>query len=355
VHFLLRILFSGLIVFIPSEDKQEVTVLLLNVPHHRHLTDSSAVPRHVPVILARAGSCTGDCPRRDLAIARYLFRDQSDTVAQSSLQAALREGGGWLLSNSELSILKGSSGDPDLPPLTFANTRPTVDGVPAIIPTNALEREAFDWVIDLNKICSTCSVDPAMHAVQPPAIVAARFKIRTGKLFTYSIARIGSNVTPAHFTRLDGEGDTSPYTQAIATWVGVDVDVSGESVQLVDTKFDTGVRRTMTLTPDRNGKVELAILNLPPFLPPASTSNKMPQPGKHYELLYDVLEAPPAAETRKVPVAGPAPGAPAYPAVDWHDIHPQAALWSDLLNSIRLNIGRTAYDRLLCPPTQATP
>jgi hypothetical protein len=36
--------------------------------------------------------------------------------------------------------------------------------------------------------------------------------------------------------------------------------------------------------------------------------------------------------------------------VAWQAIHPQTALWSDLLDAIRLNIGRTAYEEVLCPP-----
>ena len=352
MHFVLHILFSGLIVFVPSQDRQEVTVLLLNVAHPHHLSDGSAVQKHIPVLLARAGGCTGDCPRRDPALAKHLFRDQSQSIALDSLESALLNGGGWILSKSDLAILKGSSGAADLPALTFAATRPTVNGVPAIIPTTSQEREAFDWVINLKELCPDCSIDSSMFAAQPPAIVAARFKLRTGKMFTYSIARIGNDVTPVHFSRLDGDGEPASYTQAIATWVGADVEVAGDSVQIVDTKFDTGATRTMTLTPDSAGKIELVLLNLPPFVPPASPSNKAPQPGKHYEIYYDILQSPPAPETRFVPRAGAAPGAPQYPAVPWHDIHPQTALWSDLLNSVRLNIGRTAYDRLLCPPTQ---
>jgi hypothetical protein len=351
LHFLVRILFSGLIVFIPSHDKQEVTVLLLNVAHHQHLSDGSPMQKHLPVLLARAGACAGDCPRRDPVLAKYLFRDQSPSAAVDSLEASLLNGVGWILSKSDLAILKGNTNDPDLPALTFAQTRALVNGQPAIIPANALERESFDWLIDLKKLCPDCEISPAVLAAQPSAIVAARFKLRTGKLFTYSIARIGNSVTPAHFSRLDGEGETLPYTQAIATWVGADIEVSGNSVQITDTKFDTGAQRAMTLTPDSNGRVEIAVLNMPPFVPPASSSNNAPQAGKHYEMYYGILQAPPSVETRRVPYAGPAPGAPEYPAVPWHDIHPQTALWSDLLNAIRLNLGRTAYDRLLCPPT----
>ena len=59
---------------------------------------------------------------------------------------------------------------------------------------------------------------------------------------------------------------------------------------------------------------------------------------------------PPQPAARLVPYAGAAPDALELPAVDWHDIHPQDVLWSDLLNALRLNIGRTVYEQVLCPP-----
>src|SRR3954454_18590332 len=106
----------------------------------------------------------------------------------------------------------------------------------------------------------------------------------------------------------------------------------------------------MTRTADSHNSMEIAVLNLPPFVPPASTMNNAPQVGKHFEAYYDLLAKPPAQETRLVALAGAASGARAYPEVRWSDIHPQSAAWSQLLNSLRLDIGRSAYERVLCPP-----
>jgi len=39
-----------------------------------------------------------------------------------------------------------------------------------------------------------------------------------------------------------------------------------------------------------------------------------------------------------------------YPTVDYTTVHPQSAVWSTLLNKLRLDIGRTAYERVFCPP-----
>lgn len=355
--FILRILFSGLIVFVPSHDGKELTVLLLNVAHGHHLSDGSKLSQHTPLLLARAGACSGDCPTRDSAIAQYVFADQSSTTAQDSLEAAVTGGGGggaWQLSSSDLTLAKGSTTDPDLPALVLRNNvRGSSGGVPQMIPTTSTERGDFTWIADLSQICgSGCTLDPAIYDTQPPATVAARLHLRSGNVFTYSVARIGSNVTPVHFSRLDGTGSDAAYTQAIATWVGAEIDVSGDSIAIDESKFNGDPGRSMTLTPDANGLVDVAVINLPSFVPPASASNDAPQVGKHFEMYYDLLGTPPAAEARLVPRPGAAAGAPSYPTVTWSSVHPSSVLWSDLLNAIRLNAGRSAYDRILCPPAE---
>lgn len=354
MSFLLRILFSGLIAFVPSEDGQEVTVLLLNVDAHHHISDGSAISQHKPLLLARAGSCTGNCPTSDSDIAAYLFRDQSSTNAASSLAAAVSGGGAWLLSGSELSVRKTNTSDPDLPSLTIqTGVRGVDNGVPKPIPTTSAEREDFSWIAELQELCTGtgCALNTSILGSNPPTgLVAARFRIRNGKVFTYSVARIGSKVVPVHFNRLDGSGSTSSYSQAIATWVGADITVSGDSVEIVEDKFDASAGRTMTLEPDSNGKVEIAVLNLPPFTPPASSNNDAPQVGKHFERYYDLVETAPSSETRMVPRPGAAPSLGTIPDVSWTTVHPSSAVYSDLLNSLRLDVGRGPYDRTLCPP-----
>jgi hypothetical protein len=343
-NFILKILFSGLMVFTPNQDGSEVTVLLLSAGHTHHLSDGSALQRHNPILIARAGSCSGDCPTRDAAAARALYNDQTLSTAQDSLEAAAAGGGAWVLSGSDISLAKASTSDPDLPALTFASNVRATD---SLIPSTSA---------DLKQICgSSCTLDPAVLASVPPSTVVARIHLRTGKLFTYSVTRIGSNVTPAHFARLDGTGSASAYTQAIASWVGAEVQFSGSGIEIVESKFNSDPGRSMTLTPDSNNSMEIAVLNLPPFVPPSSSMNNAPQVGKHFEAYYDLLETPPAKETRLVPFAGVASGAPSYSEIAWSDIHPTSAVYSQLLNSLRLDIGRSAYERVLCPPGYIAP
>lgn len=350
--FILRILFSGLIVFVPSSNGHQVTVLLLNVPHDHQLSDGSVLADHKPLLVARAGDCSGDCTPRDSAIAQYLFADKSVSEATDALETAVAGGSAWDLTGTELALQKGNSNDPALPQLSIV--RNVRDG---IIPTTSGEREDFDWVADLAQICGDgCPLDSSIHGATPPSsLIAARFVLESGSLFTYSLARIGPNVTPVHFKRLDGTGSESSYSQAIAAWVAADIEVSADSVQFVSTKYSDNSTRTMTLTPDENGKMEVAVINLPPYIPLSAPFTGTPGIGRHFESYYGLAEDPPSAATRMVPYPGAASGAPSYSEVTWAAVHPQQALWSDLLAALRIDVGRTMTDQLLCPPSQGNP
>jgi hypothetical protein len=344
--FILKLFFTGLMAFVPSQDGHEVTVLLLNVHHDYQSSDGTSLDHHKPLLIARAGDCSGQCPKRDAGIAQFIYADKSESEACDALEATVAAGGAWELANSELSIQKGNPNDPDLPALNVV--RNVRNG---IVPTTSAEREDFGWVADMKQIApSGYAFNTDLLDSPPPGLIAARLHLRSGKVFTYRVARIGSNVTPVHFQRLDGTGDTSPYSQAIASWVGAEIEISGNDVEIVEDKFDGSTGRSMTLSPDSNGNVEVAVLNLPPFVPPSSLFAGTPDPGKHFEMYYEVAQTPPAQSARLVPKAGAAPDAPEYSTVVWNDIHPQTALWSDLLNGLRMNIGRTMYEAVLCPP-----
>jgi len=349
-EFVLRILFSGLMAFIPNDSGTEVTVLLLNADHY-HTSDGSAMQAHKPVLIVK-GNCSGtDCVDDDATIASYIFRDQSAATALDSLAYAVGSGSAWSINGGDYEVRKSGTGAANLPALVIRDdVRGTVNGQPEIVPSTSSARRDTSWIPQLQKLCASgCAIDSDLLANVPPGIVAARFKINSGELYTHSVARIGSDITPVHFKRLDGTGSTPAYVQAITSWVGLDINVTGSSVQFVETKHDGGNGRSMTLSPDASGKVEMAVLNLPPFVPPATTNNDAPQVGKHFEMYYELLQNPPDRASRLVPRAG-APSGTTVPQVSWTSVHPSSSVDSVLLNRLRLEPGRSLYDRILCPP-----
>jgi hypothetical protein len=352
--FVLKILFTGLMAFITNENGTEVTVLLLNADHY-HTSDGAAMQAHKAIVAARAGSCAGDCVTDDTLIADYLFEDQSSAVALDSLSYALADGGAWSISGADISVRK-AAGAPSLPALHRVNdSRSTVNGQPQIVPVTPAQRTDLSWIPRLQQLCGGgCALDPDLLAAVPPGIVAARFKIDSGDLYTYRVARMGSDVTPVQFKRLDGTGNASAYVQAVTSWVAVDIPVTGNSIDLVETKHDGTAGRTMSLGPDATGKIEVAVLNVPPFVPPASSANAAPQVGKHFELYYELLQNPPDRAERLVPYAG-APDGTTVPQVTWTSVHPTTEVASELLNRLRMEPGRSLYDSSICPPVDPWP
>ena len=345
MEFIVRILFTGMMAFIPNSNGTQLDVVLLNVGHGHQISDGTGLPHHQPIIITRAGSCTGTCPTRDATIASYLFSDKTIDSAQDALEAAVAGGGAWQLSGTDVSVVKGSSSDPALPALSFTS------GVRSgIIPTTSGQREDISWLAQLSEICPTCGLDSSVTGNSPPTgLVAARIHLTSGNVFTYEVARIGSDVTPVRFKRLDGSGSASTYSQAIASWIGVDIVVSGDSIKLDEADFGGTPGRTMTLTPDEDNPVEIAVLNLPPLVPALPSAT--PGVGRHFERYYDLAANPPSASSRLVPIPGAAPGT-TYSQVTWSSIHPASTLWSSLLNALRLNVDRSPWEIALCPPLE---
>jgi len=343
MDFVLRIFFSGLIAFVPSADRKELTVLLLET-HGHALSDGAPLAHHKPVLLARAQSCKGDCNAQDAEIAEYFYADLSDSQAASALDEALQGGGAWVLDNSDLSVGGTASGNLSLRRSAGQNK---------LVPGSSSERQDFTWVADLRKIVPGLGeLNPALFAARPPkAIVAARLRLTSGEVSTYSLIRVGAELQPIHFRSAASKSD-APYEQAVANWVVAEIPAAGDSIQLLARNFDDPQKqRSMTLTPIKEKErrvVEIAVLNVPPFRVPTPGARPAPQPGRHFEVFYDLAKNPPPANQRPIPHVGAASA-----QKKWQDVHPSAALFSPLLNQLRLDAGRGPYDVLLCPVSQA--
>jgi hypothetical protein len=188
----------------------------------------------------------------------------------------------------------------------------------------------------------------------PGELVAARLRLRSGTIKTYSVVRIDGKARPIHFRKPSGTGPEAPYAQALANWVEARIHVRGESVEIIDQSFsDATRRRSMKLYP-QGDFVELALVNFPPFeAPPADAPAPSPQPGQHFQVFYELVKTPPAQADRLVPHQALSPSA-SDPQADWASIHPRALMWSDLLEQLGLNPRgtKTPYELAICPPVR---
>lgn len=352
MEFVLRIFFSGLITFIPSSDGKELTVVMVQTPHAYELAGGSTLAHHKPILLARAANCTGTCRTDEYtSIAQFLYARKTTQEALTSLNSALLTGGAWELSGSELS-LNGPVGPLEIRTGTRGRDE---NGVLHRVPQTAAEREDFSWVADFSDLApGTDGFQSALTgSANPGELVAARLKLRSGKVITYSLIKVDGKAKPVHFRKPSGEGPDAPYAQALANWVEAEIQVSGETLEIVDQSFTDGKpRRSMKLRP-QDGKVELALLNLPPYeTPDPDAPAATPKPGQHFQIYYDLAKTPPAQEERLVPQQPLSPCA-SEPQTDWASLHPRQKLWSNLLEQLGLSPrGKGPYEVAFCPITQ---
>ncbi|HEY0373101.1 MAG TPA: hypothetical protein VGD79_13940 [Thermoanaerobaculia bacterium] len=341
-----------MITFIPSSDGKELTVAMVETPHTYQLADGSTLAHHKPLLLARGAHCGGDCGEDDYSsIAQFLYARKTPEQALTSLNGALQGGAAWQVSG-ELSL----NGPTEPLSIRTGVRQRNDDGSLHRIPITAEEREDFTWITDINDLApGTQGVQSAIAgSSNPGSHVAARLKLRSGKVMTYSVIKIDGSARPVHFRKPSGEGPDAPYTQALANWVMAEINVPGDSIEIVQQNFANPTqKRTMTLTPVNN-TVEIAMLNLPPYeTPDPDAPRSLPQPGQHFQIYYDLVKTPPAQADRLVPHLPLAPLA-SDPQSDWAALHPKVALWSYLLEDLNLNPrGKGPYEVALCPITRS--
>lgn len=352
MDFVLRIFFSGLIAFVPSKDGKELTVLMINTPHQYKMADGTTLAHHKPLLLARAANCENTCRTDEYpSIAEFLFANKTPQEAFNALNGAILGGGAWQLSSSELRLV---GPEEPLSIQTHARGRDE-NGTLHRVPMTPAEREDFSWVADLSDLAPGIEgfKDALTAAGDPGELVAARLKLRSGQVITYSMIRIDGKVRPIHFRKPSGEGPDAPYAQALANWVQATIHIHGEGIEIVDEDFRDKTRsRSMKLRPQGNA-IEIALLNLPPFeAPPPDAPARSPQPGQHFQIYYDLAKTAPTKAARLVPHQ-PLNALASDPQAEWGALHPRAALWSDLLENLGLSPrGKGPYEVALCPITK---
>ncbi len=328
--FVLRIFFMGLIAFVPSRDGKELTVLLVETRPGYVASDGSLIPPHQPMLLARAAKCWGHCGIGNFTHAGFFFAKVGEAGANRLLSAALSHGAAWELDGSDLSIV-------DAQPSRAALSLQTEDSA---------ERKAFGWIADLGQIIpSTGTVDPDVLACRPQkGLVTSRLRLKSGKVWTYRFIHLADKVLPVKFRTLQGTDEKEGFSRPIADWVAAEIEISGDSVEIVENRFGCGEIRTIRLAPE-NGLVELALMNIPPP-PPQSFdgSHREHEPAAHFEMYYDLAQTPPPSDRRPVPHV-PAQQSSLPP-------EPEKRIPSKLLDALTLGDPKGFYERILCPPAR---
>ncbi|HKH47667.1 MAG TPA: hypothetical protein VKM72_23670 [Thermoanaerobaculia bacterium] len=315
--FILRIFFMGLVAFVPNRDGTELTVLLVETRPGQVASNGSAIALHHPMLLARAAECRGDCGTA-AGVDPHLLFPEDGAAAASYLAAALEHGAAWRLDGSDLSIVDAGARE-----------------------HGPLEMQLGD-IADLGRIAPGFGVvKPDLLAPRPPQnLIAARFRLRSGKVRPYRFVREDGKVLPIEFKPLQGGPVAVGAPRALADWIVAEITVPGDSIEIVESRFGGTGRRTVRLSP-QDGFVELAVMNIPDP-PPKESAHAAHAADTHFELYYNLARTPPPAGQRPVPHVANGRGV----------LLQDETLRSRLLEGLKLNGPKGFYERIICPVAQ---
>lgn len=339
MSFILRIFFSGLIAFVPSDDGKELNVLLLDTARMHHATNGNMVPPHMPLLLVR-GAKGGD-GALDAGVAEYLYPDVTSAEAATTLLArAVSGGAAWHLAGSQIVFDTPTDGVMLLHTTNVRTKR---------VPATAGDRADFDWVPNLRELNPSLGpLDRRVFSAEPPeGLIVARLRLTSGIVSTYSVIQVDGKVTPVDFRPAESTAKAS-VSRAAANWVEAEIRIRGNSITVEEESFSGETRRTIKLSP-RNGVVEMAVLNISR---PSPRRAGPPKAGTHFSLYWELAQHPPAVAARPIPQMP----AESFVKPVWESIHPSnPERASDLLDDLLFPNGRGPYDQILCPMSQSSP
>lgn len=318
--FTLRIYFLGLIAFVPNQEGDRMTALIVNVRDAYYATDGTRFPPHFPALLAPAGRCQGECSQDLQDVANHLFdrgTRPSATESLRQLQSFLGGGGAWAVDGEEITIeLPADTRETRSGLKLVLDRRPVAKGPglsPVPLPNTQDQGEDFSWVAEIDQILpEAAQIDPDCLGDNKKGLIAGRMRLTTGTAKTYRLVYFNELLPRFSFQPLVPGPKPADYSQGLAEIVAVDIPVSGCEVTLTAKKIGSCETRSMKLSPgdcSSSPVMEIALVNLPDdvFRPRGeqahaheSTSNM----GTHFELFYELADRRPSWRQRVVPKAG---------------------------------------------------
>jgi hypothetical protein len=326
MSFILRVYIIGLMAFVPSQDGKRMVVLMVDARDGYHATDGSFFPPHVPMLLARAASCKGDCEADLEAAAGSLLSGIAEQRAPR-LRKALDGGTLWRIDGDDLAVLSPRMRGAASTGLEVVR-RPAATGMRATspaMPAQAADVADFGWVPKVSDVVSEAGdIDRDCLAPQPrKGLVVGRLALDRGTLRTYRMTEFYHDLqggVPSFLYKPLAAGSaivapSSPSLAAargIADWTVVDIPIQGCEVTLEAKSFrDPAAKpRTITLAPAQckaNQVVEVALINLPDQSLRDKLAENDHQHGpegiaSHFQIYYELAQSRPAWRERLVPV-----------------------------------------------------
>lgn len=360
MSFVLKIYFFGMIAFVPNTDGRQMTALVIDARPGFHASDGTAFPSHYPVLLARAGSCKGNCQEDAQRVADHLFGTGTllnPAFTRGELKKIVGEGGGtWELDGEHITLQAGTTRRSGATLQVVRNRRPETTreagGSSAVtLPKNLAEAEDFSWVAEIKEIVPEArKVDPDCLKEKPEkGLVVGRVKLEEGTLKTHRLIQFKEDIPRFIFQPLSASAPTTSYSQGLADWTVAEIPITGCEVTINSRDFATGETRSMTLGPSDcqggNEIVEVAVMNVPDPSKrhdhPSARGNRANDPqavGTHFELYYELAQTRPSWKQKAVPVVDAEAVKPA-------DVDPGDVQFLKVLNIPRAG----TYSHPICP------
>ena len=327
MSFILRVYIIGLIAFVPSQDGKRMAVLMVDARDGYHAADGSYFPPHVPMLLARAGSCKGACEADLKAAAGSLLSGVAEQRAPR-LRKALDGGTLWRIDGEDLAVISPGVRTAAITGLEVVR-RPAATGMTRVttlvMPAKVGDVADFGWVPQLSDVVSDAGgVDPDCLAPQPrKGLVVGRLALDRGTLRTYRMTEFYRELkggVPSFLYKPLAAGSAvvapvSPSLAAargIADWTVVDIPIQGCEVTLEAKSFrDPSAKpRTITLAPAKckaNQIVEVALMNLPDQSLRDELAENDHEHGpegtaSHFQIYYELAKSRPSWRERLVPI-----------------------------------------------------
>ncbi len=298
---IVRVIFWGLIGFVPNEQVEKGMTALLIKASTVH-EGQCHIPDHAPRVWLLEGECYGNCLREPAAErVRAAGVGLPGPLEQMGARYKLR----WWLDGEHLEI------DGALPGFALERkTRVQVQGKPAEFPSDVIQTSDFSWIPEMDVLTSgKGAINEDCLAEAKTCPISARFKITGGRASTChllhdTIDLAGDRDRIATFNFKLPDGTLVPnYTQAAADAIVVELIVEGDEVEIKSFDFGRETQKAAAALRPTHGSSTVTLLvghweN--PNNPQPSSNCYSAMLKRHSEAFFELLSDRSSGAARRV-------------------------------------------------------